>query len=38
MCLGVACPQMMWCVFSGCGIASVGVSMALVGMAWPRGV
>ena len=29
---------MMWCVFSGCGIALVGVSMALVGMAWPRGV
>ena len=38
VCLGVACPQMMWRVYSGCGIAAVGVSMALVGMAWPRWV
>ena len=33
VCLGVACPQVMWRVFSGCGIASVGVPMALVGIA-----
>ena len=36
VCIGIACPQMMWRVYSGCKIASLGVSMALVCMAWPR--
>ena len=33
---GVECCQLVERIFSGCNICSLGVSMASVGVAWPR--